>query len=65
MAVPGIELVGPLPPDIQLTTVSAIGVFSGTKEADAAKAFVQFLTTPAAASVMKASGFEPVTGAKS
>ena len=60
MAVPGIELVGPLPAEIQLTTVSAIGVFSDTKQADAANAFVQFLCTPAAATVLRAKGLEPM-----
>ena len=61
LAVPGIELVGPLPAEIQLTTTSAIGVFAGTKEAAAANALVQFLCTPAAARVLKAKGLEPVT----
>ena len=60
MAVPGIELAGPLPAEIQLTTTSAIGIFSDTKEADAANAFAQFLCTPAAARVLKAKGLDPV-----
>ena len=62
MAVPGIEVVGPLPAEIQLTTISAIGLFADTKEADAADAFIQFLCTPAAARVLKAKGHEPMTG---
>ena len=60
LTVPGIELVGPLPAEIQLTSVSAIGVFSDTKEADAASAFVEFLCTPAAALVMQTKGLEPM-----
>ena len=61
MAVPGIELVGPLPAEIQLVTVSTVGIFAGTQQAEAARAFIEFLTAPAAAKVMKAKGLEPPT----
>jgi molybdate transport system substrate-binding protein len=60
MAVPGIELVGPLPAEIQLTTVTSAGIFSGTKQAEAAQSFIDFLVSPAAARVMRAKGLEPV-----
>lgn len=59
LAVRGIDLVGPLPPEIQLTTASAIGIFANTKEGDAANAFAEFLCTPAAATVLRAKGHEP------
>ena len=62
LAVPGIELVGPLPAEIQLVTVSSAGVFAGTKEVQAAKSLIDFLSTPAAARVMRARGFESVNG---
>ncbi len=62
LAVPGIELVGPLPAEIQLVTVSSAGVFAGTKEAQAAESLIDFLSTPAAARIMKAKGLEPATG---
>src|SRR6202008_1015755 len=32
LAVPGIQYVGPLPGDLQKTTVSSLGLFSGSKE---------------------------------
>jgi molybdate transport system substrate-binding protein len=60
MAVAGIELVGPLPAAIQLVTVSSVGIFAGTKQAEAAQSFIQFLVTPAAARVMKTKGLEPM-----
>lgn len=60
MAVPGIELVGPLPAEIQLVTVSSAGIFAGTQQAEAAQSFIQFLVTPVAARVMKAKGLEPM-----
>ena len=58
MAVPGIELVGPLPAECQLVTVSTVGIFAGTQQAEAARAFIEFLIAPAAAKVMKAKGLE-------
>jgi molybdate transport system substrate-binding protein len=62
MAVPGIELVGPLPAEIQLITVTAAGVFAGTKQVAAARSFLEFLASPAASRVMQDRGFEPLSG---
>lgn len=59
MAVPGIELVGPLPREIQMTTVSAAGIFTSAREPAAAQALLDFLSTPASARVFKARGLEP------
>jgi molybdate transport system substrate-binding protein len=56
---PGVDYVGPLPADIQETTVFSSGLQVGAKEADAAKAWVKFLTAPAAAPVYKKMGLEP------
>lgn len=64
MAVPGIELVGPLPAEIQLVTVSSAGIFAGTKQAEAAQSFIRFLVTPAAARVIKAKGLEPIASCR-
>jgi molybdate transport system substrate-binding protein len=59
MAVPGIELAGPLPKEIQATTVSSSGIFSVAKQPAAAKALLDFLSAPASAKVFKARGHEP------
>jgi len=59
MAVSGIELVGPFPPEIQVTTVSVAGIFAGSGQPDTARALLDFLTTPAAARVLKAKGMAP------
>ncbi|MEK7877272.1 MAG: substrate-binding domain-containing protein [Pseudomonadota bacterium] len=59
MAVAGIEVVGPLPPEVQLTTTVTAAVFANAAQADAARAFLAFLSTPAAARVFKAHGLEP------
>ena len=62
MAVPGIELVDPLPAELQLTTPSAAGIFTGAKEPAAARELLEFLTSPASAKVFKARGHQPANG---
>ena len=52
----GAELVGPLPPEIQLYTVYPAAVATDTKHADGARAVIKFLTAPAAIAVLKAKG---------
>lgn len=61
LPVPGIDIVGPLPPDIQQITAFSAGMHVAAKEADAAKALVQFLTAPAAAPVIRKKGMEPAS----
>ena len=56
---PGIDYVGPLPADIQLFTTFSSGLMVAAKEAEAAKALVKFVTTPAAAAAYKKRGMEP------
>ena len=59
MAVAGIELVGPLPQELQAISVVTAGVFAGSKQAAAAQAALDYLSTPAAARVFRAKGLEP------
>lgn len=59
MAVAGVELVGPLPPELQNMTTSAAGIFVDSKEHAGAQALLDFLSTPASARVFKAKGLEP------
>ena len=56
---PTADLVGPLPAEVQQVTLFSGGIAAASKEADAAKAFVAFLKSPAAAPVMKAKGLDP------
>ena len=56
--IPGIDYIGPLPPDIQCVTVFSCGLQTGATEPDAAKALVAFLATPAAKNVMMKHGLE-------
>ena len=55
---PGVEPAGPFPAELQQELVFTAPVAVDTKQADAAKAFIDFLTTPAATSVIKASGMK-------
>jgi molybdate transport system substrate-binding protein len=55
----GAELVGPLPAELQLYTVYPAAVAAETKEPDAARALIKFLTAPAAIAVLKAKGLSP------
>jgi molybdate transport system substrate-binding protein len=56
---PGVELAGPFPADLQQELVFTAAAAADTKEAEAAKAFITYLKTPAAAAVLKAKGMEP------
>jgi molybdate transport system substrate-binding protein len=55
----GVDYVGPLPADVQQFTMFASGIIAGAKEAEAAKALVQFISAPAAAAAFKKRGMEP------
>jgi molybdate transport system substrate-binding protein len=59
LPVKGIDIVGPLSPDVQRITVFAAGLHASAKEADAARALIKFITAPAAAGVIKKHGMEP------
>jgi molybdate transport system substrate-binding protein len=56
-----IEIIGPLPGDLQNTVVFAAAIMGGAKDAEASKALINFLRTPEAAAVIKAKGMEPAT----
>jgi len=60
MAVAGIDVVGPLPPDLQSVTTFTAGVPASASHADAGRAVIAYLTTPAAKVVIKGKGLEPV-----
>jgi len=59
ISVKGLELVGPLPAEVQNWVVLTAGVSSNLKEPGPAIDFIKFLTAPAAVPVLKAKGLEP------
>jgi molybdate transport system substrate-binding protein len=56
MEVPGIDIVGALPAEIGSETIFSAGLFASSTRQDHARAFVAFLSTPSAASVIAGSG---------
>ena len=54
-----LDIVGPLPPEIQREVVYVAGVAAGSTEAEAAQAFITYLRSPAGAAVIKANGLNP------
>lgn len=59
IAVPGIEIVGPLPGDLQETFFFSAAIATGAKEVEAGKALIGFLRTQEAMAAIKARGMQP------
>jgi molybdate transport system substrate-binding protein len=58
-AVPGVEVIGPFPGELQVITVFSAALDAKAQNNDAAKAFVKFISGPAAAAAYKAKGLDP------
>lgn len=58
-AVAGVEVVGPLPPELQCVTVVEAAVFAGCAAPHEAQALLEFLAAPACARLMAERGLEP------
>jgi molybdate transport system substrate-binding protein len=56
---PGIEVVGPLPPDVQAVTVFAAGVSVTSRDSDGARALVAYLASAQTDGVKRLHGMEP------
>jgi len=59
MHVPGIEILGPLPPEIQSVTVFTAGVSSMSLQPEKAQALLAYLTSPQAEAPKRQYGMEP------
>jgi molybdate transport system substrate-binding protein len=55
----GIDVLGPLPPAIQIVTTFAAAVGAAARRPDAARALIAFLASPAAAEAKRRHGMEP------
>ena len=56
---PGIEVLGPLPPEIQTVTTFAAGLATTSTQADAVRALLRFMASPATAEPKRRNGMEP------
>jgi molybdate transport system substrate-binding protein len=59
--IPGIDLVGPLPDEVQKITIFSAGIVTGSQAPEAAKSLIKFLSSPAATQAITASGLEAIT----
>lgn len=55
----GIDLLGPLPDAVQITTVFSGGIASASSQAEAARALLAFFASPAAAAAIQRQGMVP------
>jgi len=56
LAVPGVDVVAPLPAELQTTTIFSVGLATQAKDPAASRALIEFLAGPQAALVYKAKG---------
>lgn len=63
LAVPGVALAGPLPPELQRMTLFSAAVCSGAANAETAQALIRFLAAPATAHLMRSKGLQPTAHA--
>ena len=56
----GIDIVGPLPDELQKITVFSAGIASASREPEAGKALIKFLASPAARGEIVKSGLDPI-----
>jgi molybdate transport system substrate-binding protein len=59
MHLEGIDVLGPLPPAIQITSTFCAGICATTAQAEAARALLDFLASPASADIKRRHGMEP------
>jgi molybdate transport system substrate-binding protein len=59
--VSGIDIVGPLPPEVQYITLFSAGIATGAREPAAGRELIAFLASLAAAPVLVNSGLVPIT----
>jgi molybdate transport system substrate-binding protein len=58
--VEGIDIVGPLPAELQKITIFSAGIASVSREQEAGKALIKFLASPAARGEIVKSGMDPI-----
>jgi len=60
LPVAGIDIVGPLPPEVQKVTVFSAGVATNAHEPQVAAELIGFLTSPSAGPIVRRTGMEPI-----
>lgn len=58
--IPGIEILGPLPPELQILTTFSAGITTASEQPDAVRALLDFMTSPDTAEIKRQNGMEPI-----
>src|SRR5438128_1852570 len=61
ISAPGVELLGPLPGELQSVTTFAAAIPLSASQPDAARALIRYLQSPEAMALIKAKGLDPVS----
>jgi molybdate transport system substrate-binding protein len=56
---PGIEVIGAMPPGTEITTIFSGGICAASSQAEAVRALLAFMASPAAAAAKRRHGMEP------
>ena len=59
MHLPGIEVLGPMPPGCEIVTTFSAGLCATSAQSGAVRALLDFMRSPAAADVKRRHGMEP------
>jgi molybdate transport system substrate-binding protein len=59
MPVPGIDIVGDLPAELNITIIYGTGLTTMARQPEAAKELVKYLSLPSSAPVIKKNGMDP------
>ena len=59
MNLPGIDVLGPLPPEIQIITTFSAGLSVTSTQPDAVRALLDFMASPVVAEIKRRNGMEP------
>ncbi|MBK3395807.1 MULTISPECIES: substrate-binding domain-containing protein [Methylobacterium] len=59
--VPGITIVGPVPPEVQKVTVFSAGIPKGAQHPEAARALIAWLSAPEHAGTVAGTGLDPIS----
>jgi molybdate transport system substrate-binding protein len=60
LPVPGVEIIGPLPPELRQTIVYGATVFTGSTQREANQAFIAFMRSDEARKELRHAGLDPV-----
>jgi molybdate transport system substrate-binding protein len=59
LVVPGIEILGPLPPEVQTVATFSAGLLTASRQSENARALLRFLASPEITPVLRRAGLEP------